>query len=70
MQEFTPMGYNDLGRCFHLGSHDPVWKVVEVYDTEAACQMIGTDDFVILPHEMVVPLLDEYDEYWSQIHCR
>jgi len=64
----TKLTWQDLGRCFFLGSHDPVWVVKEVLETTALCNMVGTEDFVVLPHDMVIPLLEEYEEYWSTVY--
>jgi hypothetical protein len=61
------LSYHDLGRCSHLGSLDAVWKVVEVLQDTALCNMIGTEDCIIFPQEMVAPLIEEYEEVSSTL---
>lgn len=59
--------WHDLNRCFFLGSLDPVWKIVELMEDTVLCNMLGTEDCVVLPHEMVAPLLSQYEEYWDEV---
>ena len=64
------LGINDLGRCFHFGSMDALWKVIELLDGAALCEMVGTDDCIKLSQDTVLPLLDEYEEYWAEMYDR
>ena len=61
------MTWHDLNRFFHLGTVECIWKVVEVMEETALCNMVGTDDCVVLHHQMLVPLLREYEEYWQEV---
>lgn len=60
--------FHYLGRCFHLGSRVAVWKVSEIKDETILCQMIGTEDLVVLPHETVLELIEEYEDQYADMY--
>ena len=61
------LSWLDLKRFFHLGTIDCLWQVVEIFDNEAMCNMVGTDDHVVLPQGLVKELCEDYDDYWSAV---
>jgi hypothetical protein len=60
--------HQDINKCFHLGTVEVLWKVIELIENNCLCNMMGSNDYIILPQHMVALLLEEYDEYYAEEH--
>lgn len=60
------MNSEDIGSYFYFGSTYLKWIVIGVTnDNTCLCMMIGTDDCAIFSQHMIMPLINEYKEYWK-----
>lgn len=62
----------DIGKPFHLGVSTATWRVTDIMESHALCNMVGTDDFIRLPQEKVAELIadyeNDYNEYMNLVH--